>query len=77
MPEIKIRYKNARTLRALRGIAKYFDFELEEGTISKRKATVIPITYAKKADFKALAGIWKDKDIALGELRKKAWGDKP
>jgi hypothetical protein len=78
MPEVKIRYKNARTLKALRGIAKYFDFELEEDikSVSKKRAASIPISYARNPDFKALAGIWKDKNITLDELRQKGWGER-
>ena len=35
----------------------------------------LPITPAKNgADFMALAGIWKDRDITLEDLRKNAWG---
>lgn len=37
----------------------------------------LPITYATgKADVTALAGIWKDKDIKLEEIRKNAWGNR-
>jgi hypothetical protein len=33
----------------------------------------LPISFAKKPDFMALAGIWKDKNITLVELREEAW----
>jgi hypothetical protein len=36
----------------------------------------LPITFAEKADFKALAGIWKDKQIDADALRKAAWGNR-
>ena len=39
------------------------------------KGKLLPITPAtEKPDIKALAGIWKNKDIDLETLRKKAWG---
>jgi hypothetical protein len=34
----------------------------------------LPIIFAKKPDFMVLAGIWKNKNITLEELRKMAWG---
>jgi len=39
------------------------------------KIAALPISFAKKPDVAALAGIWKDKDISLKDLRKKAWGE--
>ena len=36
----------------------------------------LPISFAEKPDFMALAGIWKDKNITLAQLRKEAWGDR-
>jgi len=42
-----------------------------------KKRASIPIVLSKNPDFMALAGIWKDNDITLEELRKKAWGDRP
>jgi hypothetical protein len=38
---------------------------------------ILPISYAsEKPDIKALAGIWKNKNITLEQLRKKAWGER-
>jgi hypothetical protein len=42
----------------------------------KLKPPSLPITFAEKADFMALAGIWKDKAIDAAALRKSAWGDR-
>ena len=36
----------------------------------------LPISFAKEPDFMSLAGIWKDKNITIEELRKTAWGDR-
>jgi hypothetical protein len=44
-------------------------------TIEQQKKS-IPITYATKPDFMALAGIWKDKNITSEQLRHDAWGDR-
>lgn len=38
---------------------------------------LLPVTPAtEKPDIKALAGIWKNKDITLEKLRQEAWGDR-
>lgn len=76
MHKVTIRYKHQRTLKALKGIAKYFDFEIEgeDKPANKKQKAEPPITYAKNPDFKALAGIWKDKNITIEQLRDKAWG---
>jgi hypothetical protein len=79
MPEIIIKYKNSKALDAIKDLAKYFDFVLEKPK-SKKAANKsvstdsLPIVFADKPDVTALAGIWKDKDISLTDLRKKAWG---
>ena len=36
----------------------------------------LPISYAKKPNFKALEGIWKHKSIDPIALRKAAWGNR-
>jgi hypothetical protein len=44
----------------------------------KRKEVSIsakpPIVFASNPDVAALAGIWKNKEISLRDLREKAWG---
>jgi len=81
MPEIIVKYKTAKSLSALKDLAKYFDFVLEKPK-SKRaannaaKPSSLPITFAENPDVTALAGIWKGKDISLNELREKAWGER-
>lgn len=78
MPEVVIKYKNSRTLQVLQDIAKYFDFVVSD--LAKQDATKktnsLPVTYSKNPDVKALSGIWKNKEITLEELRKKAWGNR-
>ena len=80
MPEIIIKYKSAKTLQALNDFAKYFDFVIQKTKSKKEPAVVkkdaLPIVFAEHPDVTALAGIWKDKDISLAELREKAWGNR-
>ena len=81
MPEIIIKYKNEKALDALKDFAKAFDFILVKPKIKKkgnphRDTDSLPIIFAQKPNVTALAGIWKDKDISLGDLREKAWGNR-
>ena len=81
MPEVIIKYKNAKALKALQDLTKMLDFTIESRVTEKppkdkAEAASLPITFAKKPDVKALAGIWQDRDITLAELRKDAWGDR-
>lgn len=78
MPEIIVKYKNAKALRALMDFAKYFDFVIEKPKQKKNvgEAASLPIDFAENPDVTALAGIWKGKDISLNELREKAWGNR-
>ncbi len=79
MPEVIIKYKNAKVLDVLKDIAKYFDFVVlqpksKKSTGEAKKTDSPPIVFAKEPDITALAGIWKDKNISLNDLRKNAWG---
>ena len=77
MAEVIIKYKSAKTLEALKDIAKYFDFVVEKPLAKKKhskSSSPLPITFATNPDVTALAGIWKDKNITLADLRKNAWG---
>jgi hypothetical protein len=78
MPEVIIKYKNAKALEALRDFAKYFDIIVEQPKLEKQAKQnidpALPIVFAKKPDVTALAGIWKGRDISLADLRKNAWG---
>jgi hypothetical protein len=75
MPEVIVKYKNAKALRALNALTKMFDIVIEKQTGSEHPVD-LPITFAKNPDVKALAGIWQDRDITLEDLRKEAWGDR-
>jgi hypothetical protein len=81
MPEVLIKYKSEKVLKALYDLAKVFDISIEK---PKRSALPdkdqpldkLPITFAKNPDVTALAGIWEGRDISLEQLRKDAWGDR-
>jgi len=75
MPEVTIKYKGAKALKALQDLTKMFDIVIE-GPVHNNVPTDLPVTFSKNPDIKALAGIWEGKDITLEELRKEAWGDR-
>ncbi|SEL93949.1 hypothetical protein [Parapedobacter koreensis] len=83
MQEVTLKFKNSKTMEALLDFAKKFDVVVEKKVpIQKTKGAPksdqnqLPITFAKHADVTALAGIWKDREISLEELRKDAWADR-
>ena len=43
---------------------------------SKNTEAHLPITLAEEPDFMAAAGIWKDKNVSIDQLRQAAWGDR-
>ena len=79
MPEVIIKYKTEKALRALQDLVKLFDRSIKtpsNNTTVKgvREYKNLPITFAENPDVTALAGIWEGKDITLEQLRKDAWG---
>lgn len=81
MPEVIIKYKSARALKALQDLTKLFDMVIEKPVTNNLLQSIeqypdLPITFSKNPDVTALAGIWKDRDITLEELRKEAWGNR-
>jgi hypothetical protein len=80
MPEITIKYKSEKTFQVLQDLARYFDFVIvkpkAQKTLQKRVNATLPIVFSENPDVTALAGIWKDKDITLEYIRKKAWGNR-
>ena len=79
MPEVVIKYKSEKALKALYDLAKVFDISIEKPakiTVPNNNNKQLPITYAQNPDVTALAGIWKGRNISLEELRKEAWGDR-
>lgn len=79
MPEVIIKYKTEKALKALPDLAKLFDMSIKtpsNNTTIKgvREYKNLPITFAENPDVTALAGIWEGKDIILVQLRKDALG---
>ncbi len=74
MPEVIIKYKNVKALKALRDLAKSFDMVIEKP--AGKDVANLPIRFASKPDANALFGIWKDKPVTIEKLRKKAWGER-
>jgi len=74
MPEVIIKYKNLKSLKALQDLAKAFDMVIKTPTTKEKDKDALPIRFAKKPNANALSGIWKDSPITLEELREKAWG---
>ena len=79
MPEIIVKYKDKRTLEALRDFAKYFDYEIalpeslenEENQINVNGVTILPAV--SSVDTTELTDVFTGKDINPIELRQQAW----
>jgi hypothetical protein len=81
MPEVIVKYKTAKALKALQDLTRMFDIVIEKpvdknAALENEYVSDLPITFAKKPDVKALAGIWEGRDITIEALRKEAWGDR-
>jgi len=79
MPEVIIKYKNSKVLKALRDLTKSLDIVIEQPLMDNlpnvgEQLPDIPITFAKNPNVTALAGIWQGRNVTLQELRKEAWG---
>ena len=79
MPKVIVKYKNKRTLEALRDFAKYFDFEISFPDFLKKSETetnlnnITIIPGDSSIDTKGLMKIFTGKNINATELRKEAW----
>jgi len=77
MPELIIKYKNKRTLEALRDFSKYFDFSIEKRKKTKKAefnikgVTIVPAD--SSVDTKELEDIFSNKSIEAKQLRQNAW----
>ena len=79
MPEIIVKYKNKRTLEALRDLAKYFDYEISSPDptqktnerITLNGVTIIPADAS--VDTSDLAEIFTGKNINSSQIRSEAW----
>ncbi len=79
MPEIIVKYKNKRTLEALRDFAKYFDYVISSSNTKAKKnkpmnlngITIIPAD--SSIDTSDLSDIFTNKNIDPEKLRNEAW----
>lgn len=75
MPEVVIKYKTPKTLRALKDFAKYFDFTispaLKDETLKLNGVTII--SGQKSSKLFKVNQIFSGKNINAKDLRKKAW----
>ena len=74
MPEVYIKYKKPKTLKMIKALAEYLDFEIF--TVKEKKAkingvTVIPAD--KSIDVSEMEAIFSGKNLDAKELRQKAW----
>jgi hypothetical protein len=81
MPEVTVKYKNEKALKALQELAKKFDIVIQKQlgdnlSQSDEQSLDPPITFAENPDIKALAGIWQGREITLEDLRKQSWGNR-
>ena len=76
MPEVTVKYKNTKSLKALQELAKTYDMVIETPDSLANVKSAPPITFGDESDPRELWGIWKDDPITPEELRKKAWGDR-
>ena len=74
MPKAIIRYKKPETLKILKALAEYFDFEISEPKETGFEINgVLFIPGDKSADISELGKIFSGKNLDAAELRKKAW----
>ena len=74
MPEVTIKYKKSKTLKILKELAEYFDFEVtnpEDKVFKVNGVTIFP--GSGEINNSEMEAIFSGKDIDATELRKKAW----
>jgi hypothetical protein len=74
--ELVIKINNLSDFNILRTLLKRLGISFEEKTKKAESKNKLPISYAEKPDFMAMAGIWKNKNINSEQLRKEAWGNR-
>lgn len=82
MPEVTIKYKNPKTLEALKDLSKYFDFSIAKPKTGKKNAhikdtfTINGVTVVRgdsSIDISEMSDVFTGKNIDAKELRKGAW----
>ncbi len=82
MPEVTIKYKNSKTLDALKELSKRFDFVISKPKSEKKKPlpentfTINGVTVIRgnpSIDISEMSDVFTGKNINAKELRKAAW----
>ena len=76
MKEVIIRYKKAKTLAALKDLAKYLDYSVSESLPSKKDQEIEGGAVVKgdpSINIESLRAVFKGKNMDAAELRKEAW----
>ncbi len=75
MPEVTIKYKEQKTLEALKGISKYFGFVISKPVVEKKSKSGNSSIIAgdPTIDISELFEIFTGKDVNPKDVRKKAW----
>jgi len=82
MPEVTIKYKDSKTLEALKDFSKYFDFIISKPKNKKKEAlpkntfTINGVTVIRgdsSIDISEMSDVFTGKNINAKELRKEAW----
>jgi hypothetical protein len=74
--ELILKIDNLSDFNILHPLLKRLGISFTEKTKKTSTKTKLPITFAEKPDFMALAGIWKDRNINPDQLRKEAWSNR-
>ena len=74
MPEVTIKYEKPETLKILKALAEYFDFQIiekKDSEYSVNGVTMIPGD--RTADLSELRRIFSGKNLDAKKLREEAW----
>lgn len=74
MPEVTIKYQKPETLKILKGLAEYFDFEIDSSSSKKKmlEDSAVPVEqkFDKEYSINGVTIIPGDPSIDISELRK-------
>ncbi|AYL97223.1 hypothetical protein [Mucilaginibacter celer] len=74
MPEVVVKYKKTKTLKILKQLAEYLDFEVSDPKNKAFKIKGITITPGEGViNNSEMEAIFSDRNLDAAELRRKAW----
>ena len=74
MPEVLLKYKKPKTLKMIKALAEYLDFEIftvKEKKVKINGITIIPAD--KSVDTSEMEALFSGRNLDAKELRQKAW----